>query len=732
MKRFDQTRLARIQLKAKKTKQNTKATVTIKNATASIDDKKVTKVNMDAVTEQTINIHAKDINDYNGDGIIGAGDIALAPAERREAVAKAAEIHPYKHVVVLTTDGGGNPWDPKGMYYDDGTTKFPHWTTNPALLAKRKNTYTMDLFNNKFAMSTTASAVQPTISGQNYASMLHGLAWGDMDSAYQLTNTTAGQKYFEDFGKKQAKYPSVFKVLQANNANQGLAAFSEWNPILDGITEPDAAVEKSRSAAWQSFDDVANYIDSDKFEDTSLVYMQSDQMDHQGHSYGFYNEGYWKNYKRYDDLFKKVMDKLEKTGHIHDTLVIANSDHGGSSTNHGQEGTNDASNYNIFIGLGGETVDAGRRLKGGSNADISALVLNALQVKKPASMKGEVFDTSAFLPQTELAQKKRSVEGITLERTADKFALKFKAQCNRQIRTIDTRINLGGQDIDKLTLPDGAKVVRQEIQNGVLKLTLSFDRQPGDTIASVSLKPKLSKVTSKVAINEAMLGTDKGQEVLSDLANKDVASIEIPNGSGQVTKPTVPSKPSTGNGNTTNVKPTTPGTATNVVAPHEEATKPEKHKKNSLKGKIVYAQKKLGFYKKTTFTKKNRYKFFTAKSQNKWAQFKIVKKQGNRYQVKDINKGSKTYGKTGYITTNSKYVTSVEYTKKAVKVKVINARGLSAYKTKALKGKTTHYKKDTVLKVKQIVKVKGKYRFRLKNGKYITADKHMVHAYFVK
>ncbi|VDG24113.1 LamG-like jellyroll fold domain-containing protein [Lactiplantibacillus mudanjiangensis] len=800
-KQFSQTRLARIQLKAKATKKNVKATITVKDVTASIDDKKVTKVDMNAVTEQAITIHAKDINDYNGDGIIGVGDVALAPTERKAAVAQAAEIRPYKHVVVLTTDGGGNPWDPEGMYYTKSNSILPKWTTDKTILSKRENAYTMDLFNNKFAMSTSAKSVKPSISAQNYSSMLHGIAWGEMEKSYQMDNASAAQKYFADFDKKEAKYPSIFKVLQHNIPTRGLAAFAEWDPIINGIIEPDATVQSSKSAAWKSFDDVANYIDSDQFNDTALMYMQSDQMDHQGHSHGWYNDEYWKTYKNYDAMFKRVMDNLEKTGHVHDTLVIANADHGGSGLSHG---SSDPSNMDIFLGLGGETVDAGRRLKGGSNADISALVLNALQVKKPSSMKGEVFDTSAFLPQTELAKKKRAVETVTLERTTNQFALKFKAQGNRQIRTVDTRIDLGGQDVDKIVVPTGAKVVRQGLQNGVLKLTLSFDRQPSDTLATVTLKSEATKSVGKVAIKEAMLGTDKGQEVLSDLTNKDVASTGEANGgqttkptepsesgdgnqttkptepgnpgdgnlvikpeqpglpgdNGQTTKPTKPTKPNesgnggqttkpkpsvpgnndghasvSGNGNTTAVKPTKPatgGSVTNVVAPHEEATKPEKHKKNNLKGKIVYAQKKLGFYKKTTFTKKNRYKFFTARSQNKWAQFKIVKKQGNRYQVKDINKGSKTYGKTGYITTNSKYVTSAEYTKKAVKVKVINARGLSAYKTKALKGKTTHYKKDTVLKVKQIVKVKGKYRFQLKNGKYITADKHMVHAYFVK
>ncbi|WCJ49389.1 alkaline phosphatase family protein [Lactiplantibacillus plantarum] len=63
--------------------------------------------------------------------------------------------------------------------------------------------------------------------------------------------------------------------------------------------------------------------------------MQSDYMDGQGHGHGWYNDNYWDKYAQYDALFKRVMDKLEATGHIHDTLVIANADHGGSGKNHG-------------------------------------------------------------------------------------------------------------------------------------------------------------------------------------------------------------------------------------------------------------------------------------------------------------------------------------------------------------------------------------------------------------
>jgi hypothetical protein len=61
------------------------------------------------------------------------------------------------------------------------------------------------------------------------------------------------------------------------------------------------------------------------------------------------------------------------------------------------------------MALGGETVDNGRRLHGGSNADISALILNALQVPQtPQMFDSQVFDSLAFLSR--LTYRRRNVQ----------------------------------------------------------------------------------------------------------------------------------------------------------------------------------------------------------------------------------------------------------------------------------------------------------------------------------
>lgn len=102
-------------------------------------------------------------------------------------------------------------------------------------------------------------------------------------------------------------------------------------------------------------------------------------------------------------------------------------------------------------------------------------------------------------------------------------------------------------------------------------------------------------------------------------------------------------------------------------------------------------------------------------------------KKGNlRYKVKDVNHNSKTAGKTGYITANGNFVVPAYYSAKKANVTVINPEGVNAYSNIDLKGKSTHYKQGSVLKVKAIKENRFTARFVLSNGQYITANKKLV------
>ncbi|WP_125765364.1 MucBP domain-containing protein [Levilactobacillus mulengensis] len=149
------------------------------------------------------------------------------------------------------------------------------------------------------------------------------------------------------------------------------------------------------------------------------------------------------------------------------------------------------------------------------------------------------------------------------------------------------------------------------------------------------------------------------------------------------------------------------------------------------KGTVVYAMKKIGLYRSATFTKKARKQWYAKKSRQNRPMFVVTgyakSKNGvKRYRVKDVNHHSKTAGKTGYITANSRYTARVYYAKKQPKITVINQAGVNAYSKKSLTGKRHHYRQGQVLKVKKIVTHNLTTRFVLTNGTYVTANKKLV------
>lgn len=153
-------------------------------------------------------------------------------------------------------------------------------------------------------------------------------------------------------------------------------------------------------------------------------------------------------------------------------------------------------------------------------------------------------------------------------------------------------------------------------------------------------------------------------------------------------------------------------------------------KSAAKKGSTVVAVKKLNLYKHPTFKAANKLATYPKRTRTNRPIFKVTgyARSANgalRYQVRDMNRGSKTYGKKGYITAKASYVQSVYYKTmpKFKTVTVISKKGINAYKTSKLTGKVKHYKFGTHLRVKKLVKSHLASRYVLSNGHYITANK---------
>lgn len=149
------------------------------------------------------------------------------------------------------------------------------------------------------------------------------------------------------------------------------------------------------------------------------------------------------------------------------------------------------------------------------------------------------------------------------------------------------------------------------------------------------------------------------------------------------------------------------------------------------KGTVVYATKAIYLYQHPTFTVKGRQVKYAKQPRINRPMFVVTgyaqsKAGRQRYVVKDVNHHSKTAGKTGYVTANRHYTTPVYYQTKHTKVTVINPQGVNAYRKLSLSGKATHYRQGTVLKVVGLKTYHLTTRFKLSNGRYITANRKLV------
>lgn len=170
------------------------------------------------------------------------------------------------------------------------------------------------------------------------------------------------------------------------------------------------------------------------------------------------------------------------------------------------------------------------------------------------------------------------------------------------------------------------------------------------------------------------------------------------------------------------------------------------------------AVKKIGLYKKPTFSKKNRIVWYKKMPRNRRPEFVIIgiaRSKGGRlrYKVRDVNHKSKTYGLIGYITARKAYVKETYYqsmtkaktkkvatktakgktkyvlkkqTSKTKTVTIINPKGVNSYKSVNLTGEVKHYRQGQKLTIKRVVHYHATTRFVLSDGTYITANKQLV------
>jgi len=150
-------------------------------------------------------------------------------------------------------------------------------------------------------------------------------------------------------------------------------------------------------------------------------------------------------------------------------------------------------------------------------------------------------------------------------------------------------------------------------------------------------------------------------------------------------------------------------------------------------GSHLVGLKKLGLYRQPTFTTTGRITWYAQQPRTRQPEFVVLgpalSKQGQlRYRVRDVNRGSRTFGQTGYITGRKAYVQAAYETRlpQSKKLTVINPHGIVSYRHVTLTGRVKALRQGTVLRVMKVVQNQQLVRYQLTNGNYVTANKRFV------
>jgi len=243
-------------------------------------------------------------------------------------------------------------------------------------------------------------------------------------------------------------------------------------------------------------------------------------------------------------------------------------------------------------------------------------------------------------------------------------------------------------------------------------------------------------------------GTKQTSELPSNFKDNDILNIQVPAGakkvqvriavtdaSNRATYTQIYTIPIAGMTDTTDT--TTSGSnsasannssESNVTSESSSATT---NRPTSKHPSVIYATKKIGLYRTPNFSAKTRQTWYTKQPRIYRPMFEVVgyaqsTKGTPRYLVKDVNHESKTYGKTGYVTTKSAFVQSAYYQQKSAKITIIAPDGVNAYKNKDLSRQTKHYRQGQALTVVRKVTHNLTTRYVLKDGRYITANRKLV------
>lgn len=258
--------------------------------------------------------------------------------------------HHYKYVALIGVDGAG-------AYF------------------KKTRTPNTDRIFRRGAKTYCALAASPTISGQCWGSMLHGVD----PEKHGITNEIAATQPYD----VNSPYPSIFKVIRNNYPDAVLASFCCWSAINRGIIENNLNVYMRSAYDDKLVTDVLSYLDEAQ---PMMLFVHFESVDAAGHKYEYGSDEYLKELRTVDGYIGQIYNKYKELGILDETLFIVTTDHGGNGLGHGTEKPTDKE---IFMGIQGFNVNS-VNIDGSQGKDVAAIIAYALQVEPSPAWTAKV------------------------------------------------------------------------------------------------------------------------------------------------------------------------------------------------------------------------------------------------------------------------------------------------------------------------------------------------------
>ena len=253
----------------------------------------------------------------------------------------------YKHVVFIGVDG-------LGAY---------HLNTDTPNIDR--------LFTEGGASTCRAETVKPTISGENWASILTGV----LPYYHKVGNSNIGDRAYT----MGDKYPTVFRLVANAFPGAVMGSFLDWPPLNTGLVDDDLNIVKFSTSCDKEADVCARAEEFIRENKPVFTFVYFGNTDHMGDSKGYCNEPYYEAMRAMDGYVGRVIAAVEDAGMADDTLILLTTDHGGvPGSGHG---TNTDGEKYVFFGVRGKTVITGSDLGHIYTRDLPAVVCYALGIK---------------------------------------------------------------------------------------------------------------------------------------------------------------------------------------------------------------------------------------------------------------------------------------------------------------------------------------------------------------